>query len=335
MAYPIDRVSYRTLDPDWEGQVFIADIDRTYLATRFSSLKGMARIPFEGAEEKRDIAGMAQLFREIRRGPGEATRETPLFFVSASPKQLRPVIERKMALDGIDCDGTTFKDWTRILRGIRFKRIKEQIGFKLTALLTSRGTLPEGAHEILIGDDLETDPLTYALYADTLAGRIPISDLPRVLRMNGVGESDAVQIAAMRRELKPGRGVLRAFIRQEKHRSSDALQMFGPGVFGCLGAFQIALSIWALGSISLAGVGRVASDLVARGIDPSTFPPRLADLVRRAVLDAEQAQQVMIALRECDMQDLVLPPVVVNPGWVDVQRRATHQVWTPAQYVGE
>ena len=60
VAFPISRANYRTLDPDWEGQVFVADIDRTYLSTHFSSLRGMARIPFERAAEKKDIEGMAR-----------------------------------------------------------------------------------------------------------------------------------------------------------------------------------------------------------------------------------------------------------------------------------
>ena len=224
---------YRTLDPDWSGEVVIADIDRTYLATRFSSMKGMLRIPFERAAEKRDIEGMARLLRELRRGPGRRTRDTPLFFLSASPKQLRPVIERKMGLDGISFDGTTFKDWGRVFRSARPKRIKEQIGFKMTALLTSRTQMPEGAHEILLGDDLETDPVTYALYADALASRIPTDELAQVLRRNGVGAGDAAHIERLRRELRPGRGVARAFIRLERHDDPDDFLPFGPGVVGC------------------------------------------------------------------------------------------------------
>ena len=78
MSFPIDKVVYRALDPSFSGHVVVADIDRTYLATRFSSLRGIVRIPFEEAIDKQDIAGMARLFREIRRGPGARSRETPI-----------------------------------------------------------------------------------------------------------------------------------------------------------------------------------------------------------------------------------------------------------------
>lgn len=335
MGYPIHRASYRTLDPDWTGHVVIADIDRTYLATRFSSFKGMARIPFEGAAEKRDIAGMARLFRELRRGPGTRTRDTPLFFVSASPKQLRPVIERKMALDGIGFDGTTFKDWGRVFRRARMSRIREQVGFKLTALLTSRAALPQGAHELLLGDDLETDPLTYALYADLLAGRIGARDIVRILRLNGVFESDAKAIARMRRDLEPGRGVARAFIRLERHEHTDDFLEWGPGIVGCTGAFQIAAGMWTLGSVSVEGVGRVATELLGRGVERDTIRDRLFDLARRGLVNAEQAEQLGRRLVHHGWGTDVLDVPDVDPSWQHVQERNPERVWTPARFLGE
>ncbi len=51
-GFPIDRCVYREYPTDYEGDVFICDIDRTYLATRISSWKGLARVPFEFAVDK-------------------------------------------------------------------------------------------------------------------------------------------------------------------------------------------------------------------------------------------------------------------------------------------
>ena len=335
MAFPIDRVSYRTLDPDFAGQVFVADIDRTYLSTRFSSLRGMARIPFERAAQKRDIEGMARLFREIRRGPGDRSRDAPLYFVSASPKQLRPVIERKMGLDGIVFDGTTFKDWGRVLKRLKLERLREQVGFKLTALLSGRAAMPEGAEEILLGDDLETDPVTYAIYADSLAGRIPVSDLPRILRLNGVLSGDAEDITRLRRELRPGRGVVRALIRLERHASTDDFIDFAPGVVGCTGAFQMATVLWKMGSVSLAGVGRVAAELAARGIGAESIAERLEDLVRRAMLDRTEAEQVAERLHYHGLLEREPKTDGPDPRWQHVWARADERVWTPARFLGE
>lgn len=335
MGFPIHRQSYRTLPPDWEGEVFVADIDRTYLATQISSMKGMARIPFERAADKEDIAGMARLFREIRRGPGPAPRDTPLWFVSASPAQLRPVIERKMRLDGIGFDGTTFKNWTGVIRKLRLRRFREQVGFKLTALLAGRAELPEGAIENLIGDDLETDPLTYALYADVLAGRIGTGDLLRILVLNGVMESDALAIVRARRGLRPGRGVKRAFIRMERNAEPDVFLDYGSGIVGCRGPFQMAAVLMRDGSVSEDGVVRVAGALLQRGLAATELSFRLRDLCRRALLSPEET----LALSQRLARDRLIAPLedpgAPDPAWEAVRRRGPERLWTPPRFVGE
>lgn len=335
MGFPIHRQSYRTLPPDWEGEVFVADIDRTYLATQISSMKGMARIPFERAADKEDIAGMARLFREIRRGPGPQPRQTPLFFVSASPAQLRPVIERKMLLDGIGFDGTTFKSWTGVFRKLRLRRLREQVGFKLTALLAGRAELPHGALENLVGDDLETDPVTYALYADVLAGRIGLTDLPRILALNGVMQSDAEAIVRARRNLAPGRGVKRAFIRMERNADPDVFLEFGPGVIGCRGPFQMAAVLMREGNVSEDGVMRVAGALLQRGLPSDELRARLVELCRRALLSPDQTQALG---RRMARERLIAPledPGAPDAAWLAVSARGPERPWTPPRFVGE
>lgn len=338
MGFPIHRQSYRTLEPGWVGEVFVADIDRTYLATQLGSMRGMARIPFERAADKEDIAGMARLFREIRRGPATGPgvgRETPLYFVSASPAQLRSVIERKMRLDGIGFDGTTFKNWTGVFRKLRLRRLREQVGFKLTALLAGRAELPHGAIENLIGDDLETDPVTFALYADVLAERIGIGDLPRILARNGVMESDAAAIVRARRELSPGRGVKRAFIRMERNTDPDVFLELGPGVVGCRGPFQMAAVLMQEGNVSEDGVLRVAGALLQRGLPPAELSARLRDLCRRALL----SPAATLSLAERMAQERLIAPMddpgVPDAAWEAVALRGPERLWTPARFVGE
>ncbi|HWB75080.1 MAG TPA: phosphatase domain-containing protein [Nannocystaceae bacterium] len=335
MSFPIHRANYRTLDPDFAGPVFVADIDRTYLMTRFSTLKGIARIPFERAEHKQDIEGMARLFREIRNGPAEATRDTPLYFVSASPRQLREVIEKKMTLDGIGFDGTTFKDWTRVVQRLRFARLKEQIGFKLTALVTGRAELPTGAEEYLLGDDLEHDPLTYCLYADFLSGRIPAHDVERVLALNGVLPGDAKSIADALRALQPGKGVRAALIRLERHGEPEPFLDYGPGIVPCAGAFQMAIVLWRLGCIARAGIGRVASEMVHRGVEAEAFTQRLRDLVRRAVLDEDDARSIARELTEKEIAVELEDAIDVDPLWLERSKKRIDRVWTPGRFLGE
>ena len=331
MSFPVSRHSDRELASDFSGEVFVCDIDRTYLATRFSSLKGLARIPLEFAVDKHDIEGMVPLLKEVRRGPQAQSRSTPLYFISASPKELRGVIERKMLLDGLEYDGTTFKDWGRVLRSLSLRRLREQLGFKITALLVGRQTLPAGALEVLLGDDLESDALAFALYADILARRVPEAELVPLLARHGVAEGDAHGIRRLARLVPPCAGVGRALIRMERYQAPAVFRDFAPGVLACRGAVQMAIALAAQGSISPASVVRVARDVVARGTDRSTLAERLADSVARGLTTREHA----IALKaELAAAGLVEPSVELpelEADWAEALARPHDAAWTPAR----
>jgi hypothetical protein len=310
-------------------------VDRTYLDTRFSSLKGIARIAVEGPLDKVTIAGMAQLLKEVRRGPGEISRHTPIYFVSGSPAQLRGVIERKLLLDGVEFDGTSFKDWTGLLKRGRWTGLKRQLAFKLAALLGNRALLPPGSREILLGDDLEVDPLVYALYADILAGRIPPGRLPGVLLGRGLsaGEVEGLVGLKLRAGNQPG-GVRRALIRLERSENPEALLPFAPWVVPCADAFQMALTLWDSGSLSPAGAVRVARSLRLFDLPPEHLERDLFELVRRGLLDASQVEeQAALLEREglCRLQGR-LPEV--DPAWLAVSARSRDEPWTPGASPG-
>ena len=284
MTFPVDRSDQRSFDHNWSGDAVFCDIDRTYLYTRFSSLKGLSRIPFEFAIDKRDIAGMVPLLKELRRGPDTTSRHTPLYFVSASPPQMRPVIERKMLMDGVEYDGTTFKNWRACLRSGRLGRMKDQVGFKVTALLLARHALPRGTREILIGDDMEKDALAYCLYADIVSGRIPIDRIPRVLMGLGVGRPDAWGVADLKKMIPDRDSVRRIVIRLER-REPEHFEEFSPHVHPCHGPYQMALSLHDAGCISGEGVKRVSAGLRTRGVTEEQLDELQHDALARELID--------------------------------------------------
>ena len=56
---------------------------------------------------------------------------------------------------------------------LRFRAVKDQLGYKLPALLRARTSASESdARETLFGDDAEADAFVYSLYADLLAGKV-------------------------------------------------------------------------------------------------------------------------------------------------------------------
>ncbi|MBI5481821.1 MAG: hypothetical protein HY906_23395 [Deltaproteobacteria bacterium] len=276
-TYPLDRTNQRRLAPDFAGPVVLCDIDKTYLATNFSSLRGLLAIPFEFAIDKRAITGMAPLLREVRRGPGSRSRLTPLYFVSASPPQLRKILQKKMLLDGVEFDGITFKDQLRILRLGGVRRLREHFSFKLTALLLYHADFPPGAREILIGDDTESDALCYTIFGDAVAGRLRGEALRKTLVRHGVGAPDAAAIAARVAGLEPRDSVARIYVHLEKRTPPEAFAGYGR-LAASRDALQLALDLWSTGEIAAPGVVRVAAALHEAGRP-------LPDLVS-SVLDA-------------------------------------------------
>jgi hypothetical protein len=320
--FPVHTVSKRDYPADWQGEVFTCDIDRTYLDTRFSSLKGLARIPFEGALDKVTIPGMAQLLKEVRRGPGQVSRHTPIYFVSSSPHQLRGVLERKFLLDGIEFDGTTFKNWGALLKRGRLGGLKKQVAYKLAALLGNRAALPPGAREVLLGDDLEVDPLVYDLYRRILSGEIADRLLPSVLARHGVTPDDAHGIAASRLRAgnMPG-GVIRALIRTERSEHPEAFLASWPWLVPCHDAFQMALALWEQRSISALGVMRVARNLRLFDVSPGSLESSVREMARRGLLCADQVEELAALLDQHGLCRIEGALPAVDPAWAVIGSR--------------
>jgi hypothetical protein len=289
--YPLKLTDERNLPADYRGNVFVWDIDKTYLATRFSSMRGMLRIPVEFAVDKHAIAGMPEVLRGLRRGPGNEFRSEPIYFVSASPPQLRPVIERKMLLDGVEYDGMIFKDWAAVLRGLQPRRLKEQIGFKICALLTGRVRRPLST-EYLFGDDVEVDALVYSLYARVLAGETAAAQLDSALRDLGVSRGDIRCASALQAELPSELGtVARIFIHLERNTPPERFAEFGSRVAPVRGAFQMALALLQSGLVQ-ARVVAAAADAQRKGSRTAVDLDALArDAVARGLVSAERARE--------------------------------------------
>jgi len=283
-GYPLAVFDERALPEGYDGPVLVWDIDRTYLATRFSSLTHLLRIPFEFAVDKSAIPGMPEVLRALRRGPGPRFAAAPIYFVSASPPELRTVVERKMLLDGVESDGITFKDWRATLRALRPGRLREQVGFKLCALLESRRRRA-AARELLFGDDTEKDALAYWLYARLASGELRGGDAESALEAAGVGAEDRACVLGMRAELPDALGpVERAFIYLDRKTPPGHFEPFAPLVVPVRDALQLCLALRELGLVderaqaeaarALLGAprsvrrdpGESARDAVARGL---------------------------------------------------------------------
>lgn len=285
--------------------IFRWDLDKTYLLSEFETLREMMRIPFERGEDKIAAPGVAALIRGLRTtalGRGDTVR---VYFLSASPPQIGRAIRRKLELDGILYDGIVFKDQLqRLFRG-KFRHLREQVGYKLTELLKARRGEPPEAREYLFGDDWESDPLIYSLYADVAAGRLApatLSELLHAARVDRALIEEASQLAAA---VPHREAVARIFINLERPTPPAALRVYGPRLVPSFNYFQTAACLFADDVLSASGVGDVARALIEEsGFTPRRLANSLDDVVRRGHLPATSAAALRAALAD----DGLFPP---------------------------
>ena len=323
-CYPLDRTNERSYADDFAGRIYVWDIDKTYLRSEIKSIRGLLSIPLEFAVDKRNVAGTGALLRALRRGtaPRGQTRSNPIYFVSASPPQLRSVLQRKMLIDGVEFDGITFKDQLALVRRGKLGKLREQVGYKLSALLLNRLELPWSVKECLFGDDSEVDALIYSLYADVVAGRLRGDWLRRTLLKNAVRKEDASYICGLCEGMREAELVELIFINLENRSDPRHFASYAPNVLPCHDTFQMALRLGESGHITRESVLDVARVLVTHY---DQHPPSLlrsaADLVARGSLGLETLADLWNDMRARDLA----PDYFV----VDTSRIAAHPAPPP------
>jgi len=254
--------SLKSLPKDYAGYVVISDIDKTYLATQIDSIGGLLKTAFETAEAKDNIPGFSILLRALRRGAGADAQQNPIYFVSASPPQMRATLMAKMELDGVEHDGIVFKDQLQHVRRRNFKKLKEQIGYKLEALLLLWLSLPHTSKLILFGDDSESDPAIYSLFCDVLGGVVRGPALRTLLLSLGVFTEENDKIIALSERVKDvSFPVEFAFINLVTGSQPAYYSRFGPHFFATENSLQVALTLFEKNLIRERAVRSVGRDL--------------------------------------------------------------------------
>ena len=253
----MERTHSGVLAPSYTGPIDVWDIDKTYLDTHFERLRDVLRALFESAVDKRSRAGVIPLLQGLATKRNGAA--APLYFISASPPQLRPVLEQKIALDGLKCNGMALKDAVALVSAGRLHRVRRHIAYKLTALLSYRAEWPAAAQEWLYGDDSESDALIYSLYARIRAGKLVGECLQRELAELRVGEADQLAISALAsdaHEHAPGAQVAAIYIFRTPKPSAHS-QADLPGVTFVDDALDLAHKLHARGRLTRNDVDNV------------------------------------------------------------------------------
>ena len=267
---------------------FTWDLDKTYLRTEFETIRGLLRAAFEPAEEKQAYPGASTLLRALKRRPGHR-----LHILSGSPRQMRRALERKLALDGIMWDRFKLKpNLENVLRG-RFHDVREQVGYKLAALLRWRARDPEPVSETLVGDDSEADAFVYSLYADLVAGWVGSRELGEVLTLTEYHPETRARIDDALGRVVLREAVGRVLIHLDRRTPPEALRAFGPRCVPVSNYFQVALVLHADGRVADRDVVDVAREMAgAAGYGTAALVHALVDLVRRGHLAPDAARRI-------------------------------------------
>jgi hypothetical protein len=298
---------FRCVAPqDYAGDVYVWDLDKTYLRTEFHGLRDLIRTALQKAKDKVAYPGASPLLRALRNAPDGSTR--PIYFVSASPPQLRDVILEKFELDGVEVDGIYFKDNLRNIRPGRLRRLREQMGYKLLALLHLRKQLPAGAVEVMFGDDFETDVAIYSLYSEILEHWIRGPALKNLLLKQGVFRDEALKIAWRARSIAQRTPVSRIYLRCHRELDPRYYRRFGDTVVATRNYFQTALALYGEDRIIPDAVVAVGQELLGHsGLNRYDLAADLEDLLGRGAVTREK----MAPVAEDLVREKVLPAGVV------------------------
>jgi hypothetical protein len=274
-------------------EVFVWDLDKTYLDTSIDSLGGLFQALLEKAFHKRNIPGTRTLLQCLTRHFKEKKMEFPLFFITASPPQMEERIYEKITYDGIKCFGAFYKDNLKNIRPGRFWRLTRQVGYKLQALLQLRTQLSENVSQTLWGDDSESDAVIYNLYSDICSRRLSQDEIRRVLSFYHV-TGEQVDIILQLQDLIPVQDPVRKiYINLATDTDPEYYLKFGRRTFPTANTFQVAVDLFQDQVLGIRDVNEVIQDMVFNyGFSVDELIRSFDEMIRRRVL-GEKAYGVL------------------------------------------
>lgn len=279
--------------------VYVWDLDKTYLDTNITSLRALFRTIREKAFQKKNVPGSATLVRALIQNKKNETPSFPLYFITASPPQMELKIKAKMEIDGILPFGAFFKDNLRNLKPNRFRRLTQQVGFKLQALLQLRQKLKADVQQILWGDDSETDALIYSLYSDICAERIEEEELAKTLESLNVSSYQIKSLFDLKKNIPKQDPVSKIYINLASDTDPDYYMKFGRRMLPTFNTFQVAMDLFQDGRITSKTLMGIAHVLISGySFSREEILWSLEDFIQRFVLKKETVDEIVKILRE-------------------------------------
>lgn len=274
------------------------DLDKTYLRTEFDTIRDLVKTALERPDQKRTNPGAATLLREMVRAG------VSVHILSGSPEQMRKRLEDKLRLDGIQWDSFTLKPNLENMLRLRFRALRDQLGYKLPALLRARSLAtppspddPGLRKETLFGDDAEADAFVYSLYADIIRGAVEERTLLEICTRGRMYPDVQEQVLELSRSLERGDIVERVLIHLERQSPPDDFRQYGPRVVPFYNYLQAAFVLFEDARVPAEAVLRVAVELVVmHRFDGEALARSYLDLARRGHLRGTRIEEIGRAL---------------------------------------
>ncbi len=317
--------------------VFVWDIDKTYLDTHFETLKELFRTAFEKAFQKKNIPGTSALVRALTTSLDDSTTKPfPIYFISASPPQMERKIRAKLDIDGINPYGAFFKDNLKNLKPKYFKRLSQQVGYKLQALLELRTRLKEDVKQTLFGDDSESDALVYSLYSDICNHRLDSRELERVLDQSHVTQTQMAAIFELQERIPKNDPVEKIYINLANDTDPDYYEKFGRRTFPTFNTFQMALDLFQDTRLLAEQLLRVVQDMITNyGFTPDEISKSLDDLIARKRVTLETTAKVVELLKTSKLLPVYYQPSGKPQETIEMVRKAKPWILEHIDYLND
>lgn len=292
------------------NEVYIWDLDKTYLDTKIDSFKGLLSAIFEKSLTKKNIPGASELIKSISRFRKKHFSEGtfPLFFVSASPPQMETKIYEKFQLDDNKPLMMFYKDNLKNLVPSRFSFLKRQIGYKLQALLQLRVQLRENVKIICFGDDSESDAIIYTLFSDICARRKTTQQLSKLLDRLGVNMAQIEEILRLQNLIEIQDPVDKIYINLATDTDPQYYLKFGRRCLATYDSFQIAIDLVQDQRLSLEEMGHIIDELqVKYNFSSYMIVKSFEDMIRRRILGLSSFEMI---------KNYLIEKKILNQNWL-------------------
>lgn len=285
-----DVTFFRYATPGLEqrvSEVFIWDLDKTYLDTDIHSISQLLSVALERSFLKKNIPGTSTLLRSLSADYvlKKNLPRFPLYFISASPPQMEVRISEKFFLDGIKPFGCFYKDNLKNLTPARLWRLNKQVGYKVQALMQLRTLLKENVKQICWGDDSESDAIIYNLYSDICSRRMSQEEIRSTLQALSVSADQIEVIFELQASVPENDPIEKIYINLAVDTDADYYLKFGRRTLPTSNTFEVALDLVQNGLLPIEALLSIGQDMIVNYKFTAELLGRSVDeMVRRKVI---------------------------------------------------